>query len=115
MMVVLFADQTPKPKMLRIIKYTDSQGSPQTLRLLTLSCNKWRAMGDLCDIQPSTLDAIATKHHHDPSDCCYAVLTEWLSNQCEDYPSTWQGLIDLLTDAELAVVSNTLEEALGLK
>ena len=55
------------------------------------------------------------KYNEDPIERCYAVLMEWRKNECGDYPATWHGLVELITDVELDELATTVEEALCLK
>ena len=75
--------------------------------------HKWRDIGELLDIPHSELESIAMKYRGDPKECCRAVLVQWLDNPPPAYPTTWQGLIDLLEDSQLSQVVSELRNVLS--
>ena len=75
--------------------------------------HKWQDIGELLDIPHSKLKSISMKDRGDPSECCRAVLREWMDNPPPDYPTTWQGLIDLLEDSQLGQVVSELRNVLA--
>ena len=75
--------------------------------------NRWRDIGQLVEISPSQLEAISTQHRDNPLECCRDVLGRWSENPPDDYPATWDGLIELLDDCKLTLVANELKDALS--
>ena len=45
--------------------------------------------------------------------CCIAVLNHWLQNASEKYPTSWDGLCEILEDCELAQVAERLRVAVN--
>ena len=69
---------------------------------------RWRIIGQLIGLPFSKLESVAKEHHHKPEDCCQSVLAYWLMKPPPDYPSTWQGLIELLEDCQMLVLADDL-------
>ena len=76
---------------------------------------KWRTLGELLGLPFSKLQSLAADHRDKSEECCRAVLGQWLDNPPPDYPTTWQGLLELLEDGQLGQVvtelRNTLDKA----
>ena len=62
----------------------------------------------------TVLESILSQYRGDLEECCYAVLRQWLDNGSPDYSLTWEGLLELLEDADCAQVSDDLRNVLGL-
>ena len=76
--------------------------------------NKWRTIGQQLNLLPSQLNEIASQFSDNATECCRAVLGEWLENSPTDgYPATWEGLMELLEDCRLAQVAVILKAALA--
>ena len=73
---------------------------------------KWRTLGELLGLPFSMLESIAAEHRDKPKECCRAILGKWLDNPPPDYPTTWQGLLELLEDSQLGQVVTELREIL---
>ena len=61
----------------------------------------------------SVLENIVEKNRGNPEECCRAVLGQWLDNPPPDYPTTWQGLTELLEDSQLCKVASDLKKLLN--
>ena len=99
-------------KDLTLIKWKDSQGEQHKLRIVQSICPKWRIIGNLLEISDSVLESILSHYHGDLEECCYAVMRRWKDNQATGYPLTWDGLIELLDDADCAQVAEEVKHAL---
>ena len=86
----------------------DKEGKQQHFRLQELICNKWEIIGDLLQIPHSLLDA----WKGNAMNCIRQVLTRWLESSNDIYPVSWEGLYELLKDAELTDVIAPLKEAI---
>ena len=111
MSVVIFTDAVSM-KDLTLIKWKDSQGKLHRLRIIQSICDKWRIVGNLLEISDSVLESILSQYRGDLVECCYAVMRQWLDNKARGYPLTWEGLIELLDDAECAQVAEEVKHAL---
>ena len=100
------------PSHLQLIKWKDRQGKTQRFYLMDMIGNKWRSVGHQLGLLPSQLEGIASQFGNNATECCRAVLGEWLENPPPDYPVTWEGLVELLEDCKLAQVAVMLKSAL---
>ena len=75
--------------------------------------SRWHSIGQSLGLLPSQLDGISTEHRDNAIECCRAVLGKWLENPPPDYPVTWDGLLELLEDCQLAQVAVKLKSALS--
>ena len=69
---------------------------------------KWRTLGELLGLPFSKLQSLAADHRDKSEECCRAILGQWLDNPPPDYPTTWQGLLELLEDSQLGQVVTEL-------
>ena len=97
---------------LTLIKWSDEQGQTQRFYLIEKIAYKWRTLGEILGFDFSKLETLATDHQNNSEECCRAVLGEWLGNPPPDYPTTWQGLLELLKDGKLGEVVSQLKSAL---
>ena len=74
---------------------------------------KWKDIGQLAGLSLAQLESIATEHRDKPIECCRAVLGKWLENPPNEYPVTWDGLIELLEDCNLTSAVDELKSALS--
>ena len=100
-------------KHLTLIKWKDDGGEEQLFYLIDKIAHEWRTIGGLLDLGYSKLESLAEKYRDQPKECCRAVLGLWLENPPKDYPTTWQGLIDLLKHSKLSGVVTQLRKALS--
>jgi hypothetical protein len=104
-----------KIQQLALIKWKDDQGQTQRFYLMEKITHEWRTLGEHLGFDYSKLESIAAHHRGNPKECCRAVLGQWLDNPPPDYPTTWQGLLELLEDSQLGQVvtqlSNILDKA----
>ena len=96
-------------KTLTLIKWKNSEGTEQKLRIVRSISSKWRNIGNLLGVSHAVLETIYSRYQ-DLEEYCDAVLRNWLDNGSTDYPSTWNGLIKLLDDADCAQVAETLRQ-----
>ena len=97
---------------LTLIRWRDEQGLTQRLYLLENISYKWRTIGELLGLPFSKLESLAMEHRDKPEHCCRSVLGNWLDNPHPRYPTTWQGLIELLEDSQLSQIVHRLRVAL---
>ena len=101
-----------KIQQLALIRWKDDQGHTQRFFLRDKISHKWRDIGELTGLSFPELDNISEKYRSDPKECCRAVLGQWLDNPPPDYPTTWQGLLELLEDSQLGQVMTELRNVL---
>jgi hypothetical protein len=99
---------------LTLIKWKDDRGEVQRFYLRENIAYKWCTIGEILGLAYPKLQSMAEKHRDQPKECCREVLGLWLENPPKkDYPTTWQGLIDLLEDSQLSDVVVQLRNALS--
>ena len=101
-----------KFKHLTLIKWKDENGELQQFYLRDNIAYKWRTIGELFGLTFSKLQGLEEEYRGRTEECCRAVLGHWLDNPPPEYPTTWQGLIDLLEDSKLGQVVSELRNAL---
>ena len=106
------SNHSVNPSHLQLIKWKDGQGQTHRFYLMDEIGNKWRTIGQQLNLLPSQLNEIASQFSDNATECCRAVLGEWLENPPTDYPATWEGLMELLEDCRLAQVAVILKAAL---
>lgn len=97
---------------LKLIKWKSEGGDTERFYLMDHVSHKWRDIGELLDLSHSELESISVKCRGDPKECCRAVFGQWLDNPPSEYPTNWQGLIDLLEDSQLEKVASKLKSIL---
>ena len=96
-----------------MIEWRNKQGKKEKFRPKQLICHKWKGLGCLLEIPLPILLGWEKKYREDPMDSIDAVLSHWLENPTDYYPTTWKGLYHLLEDAELSQVAEDLKLALA--
>ena len=107
-LIFLHAAQ-PNLGNLTVIVWTNKEGKQKYFRLQELICDKWILIGDLLHIPYLLLGAWK---HEDALDCIRLVLTYWLKNGSPAYSISWEGVYELLDDAELTNFVAPLKEAI---
>ena len=98
---------------LTIIIWTNKDGKEEKFRLLQSICHKWTEIGDLLHVPHPLLEE--WKKIQNPVDRIQLVLSYWLSLNPDDAPPysvSWEGLYQLLVDAQLSVLVPRLQVAL---
>ena len=114
LLCLLFGYSEPiQPQHLTLIRWKDDQGQTQRFFLKDRISHRWRDIGELTGLLYPELDNISEKYRGDPSECCRTVLGRWLDNPPPNYPTTWQGLLELLEDSQLGQVVSELRAILG--
>ena len=81
----------------------------KTFKLKTSIVDKWRDIGGLVEVPSEQLET--WEEMMDDKACCEAVLSHWLDHPPHKYPTTWEGLYELLKDCELSQVAAELKRA----
>ena len=107
--------ERPTMNMIQLVEYTGSDGQLKQFHLLEKIQAKWKDIGTLMEIENATLSSFAERHRGDLKEQCRDVLQMWLEggSRSEKYPVTWSGLLEVLKDVQLKVISCELEEVLG--
>ena len=100
-----------------LIKWEDENGVQRELKIYSKIAHKWRQIATRLGFEPGEIESVEENHHRNDSRIT-AVLRRWFENarslsNASRYPKSWQGLINLLEDAELGEVSGELKKALS--
>ncbi len=97
-------------KNLILLKWMDAEGKKQKLRIIDEVSPKWRDASSLLGLTPAHTQRIEMNYSR-VEDRCQEVFHVWLSNEEEatSYPSTWEGLIELLEDMELSALAKEIQ------
>ena len=95
---------------LNLIKWRDELGKVQRFRLIEMIARKWRTFGSLLALELAVLDNWEAQYAGDSTRCCNRVMEYWLNGDDDnEYPPTWEGLYELLEDAEFLVAAKQLK------
>lgn len=97
---------------LYIIKWTDEKGNKRKFRLVSRVSNKWREFGRILGITENDMDGWFKQHLAFDSECWIKTMKYWLEDGSEHYPVTWDGLVEMLEDVNLAGVAKELKQVL---
>ena len=101
-----------------LIKWEDENGVKRELRIYSKVAHKWRQIATQLGFEPGEIESIRKNNPFDDRDRVTVVLGRWFDNaknlpNASRYPKSWQGLINLLEDAELGEVAEELKRALS--
>lgn len=100
-------------KSLELIKWRDSSGQVKRFSLIGEVSSEWKAFGNLLEIPPDKL-AAWEREIGDSTECWRRVMHHWLAaGGTHDYPTTWEGVYELLEDINCAGVAKKLKEAVA--
>ena len=101
-------------RFLDLIKWEDEKGIKRELRTYSKIGHKWRQIATQLGFELGQIDADYRTRYS----CITAVFRQWFAENAKNlpnasrYPKSWQGLINLLEDAELGEVAQELNNAL---
>ena len=97
---------------LTLLKWRDEQNKPQKFFLKRKVSAKWRDFGELLGLEHNELEAWSKQYQQDADVCWGCVMQHWLDNGSDNYPVSWEGLCELLEDAEFAKVAGDLRKVI---
>ena len=100
-----------------LIKWEDENGVQREFRIYSKIAHKWRQIATRLGFELGKIKSIKKNDYEDDSRIT-TVLRRWFENarslpNSGRYPKSWQGLINLLEDAELGEVAEELKKALS--
>ena len=100
-----------------LIKWEDENGVKRELRVYSKIAHKWRQIATRLGFELGEIESVEENCHRNDS-CITAMFRRWFENvrslpNAGSYPKSWQGLINLLEDAELGEVAEELRKALS--
>ena len=104
-------------RLVNLIKWEDENGVKKELRIYSKIAHKWGQIATQLSFELGEITSIMKNYPFD-DDRVTAVLGRWFDNarnlpNASRYPKSWQGLINLLEDAELGEVAEELKKALS--
>ena len=95
-------------------------GDKRELRIYSMTAASWRMIARKLGLEvrtPGCIDNIARRHFNDNNECVREVFGKWLENavglpNASQFPKSWEGLLNLLTESELGEVATMLRIAL---
>ena len=94
---------------LTALRYTDQNGQSQILKICDKICPRWEEVGDLLGLTSERLNGISMKRCGDVRMCCRDVLIDWLHGNQGGYPTTWEGVVQLLEDMDCSSATAILK------
>ena len=99
-----------------LIKWEDENGVKRELRIYSKIAHKWRQIATQLGFEPGEIESVRKNNPFDDSDRVTVVLGRWFDSarnlpNASRHPKSWQGLINLLEDAELGEVAEELKRA----
>ena len=112
-MMHLCTDELPTLNELLVLKYTD-KGKKQKVRIIREASHKWKTIASLiCDDANRT--TVLEQKYSDPEECLRQTLIEnFINKKPKNYTQDWNGLIELLDDADLEALAERVKDALSV-
>lgn len=84
----------------------------QLMTIVPMIAAKWEDVAYSLRFTIASVEMIREQYGHDPSECCFHLLKEWI---CTDRtPKNWDTLLLALKQAELTSICNEVEKKLKL-
>ena len=97
------------------MRWTDQNGEAHVIKIRDNISPKWIEAGDLLGLSSERLKGIDLQRRGDVGMCIRDVLVDWLHENKSSYPTTWEGVVQLLEDIELSAIAQQLKIALQLR
>ena len=102
------------------MKWETASGRQKTISIYQEAAHKWKKLATKLGLGEGEIDGIESEKRGKAIDCVRSVFGRWLENaqrmkHCDKYPKSWEGLMALLGDSELAELAKEVEEALKSK
>ena len=103
--------------LLDSLKWEDENGTNKQLKIYDKIAHKWNKIATRLGFEPGRISSIQKKYSDDVDRVTDGVFNVWFENamglpNADNYPKTWQGLINLLKDSELSEVATELHTAI---
>ena len=101
-----------------LIKWEDENGVKRELRIYSKIAHRWREIATRLGFELGEIESIRKNYPFNDNDRVTTILGRWFENarslsNAGRYPKSWQGLINLLEDAELSEVAEEIYKALS--
>ena len=109
--ITYYAALPLKMKHLCLIKWKDSKGEIQRYKLTNKVSTEWRRFGRQLSIEENMLEGWHKETLANAERCWEKVMQEWLEQGHAEYPTTWEGLYEMLEDVGYEGVALSLKDA----
>ncbi len=94
-----------------LLKWTDSNNKEQRIHIISELSPKWSDISDLLVFSTARIQQIR-QDNSGVQDRCKEVMRLWLDSEegAYRYPTTWEGLIELLEDIELSTLASDIRK-----
>ena len=114
MPTVYYAGATPTLHELGLLKFT-KDGKKEKLGIITKAAAKWRDIAQLLSSDPNYANVLEQQYRA-PEDCLRQLFVDcFINNKPDNYSHDWNGIVELLDDVGLGVLSKQVEEAVQLR
>jgi hypothetical protein len=100
-------------RTLTLIKWEDDSGVKKRFHLIDRVSNHFNGFGYRLQIEPNRLESWRHQYLGDPTKCFLKVMEHWFATGSDEYPTTWEGMYELLEDTKLFQVARDLREAVS--
>ena len=99
---------------LSLFKWKDEHAKQQTFCLGDRVCADWVKFGLAVSVDMNRLKSWGMQYHENTYHCWLEVMGHWLNTGgTDDYPTTWEGIHQLLVDVGYKKVADELNTALA--
>ncbi len=94
-----------------LLKWTDSDHKKHRIQIISELSPKWSDISDLLGFSTARIQQIR-QDNSGVQDRCKEVMRLWLDSEegAYHYPTTWEGLIELLEDIELSILASDIRK-----
>jgi hypothetical protein len=96
-----------------LIKWEDDSGVKKRFHLIDRVSNYFEDFGHMLQIEPSRLESWKRDYLGDSTKCFLKVMERWFETGSDEYPTTWEGMYEMLEVIELLQVAQDLREAVS--
>ena len=111
--IITIVSPSPVPSLsisnLTSLRFTDQNGQVRIVKVRENISPRWEEAGDLLGLTPERLKGIDLHRRGDNGMCCRDVFVDWLHENQGGYPTTWEGVLQLLEDMDLSSCANILK------
>jgi hypothetical protein len=100
-------------KALTLIKWEDNSGVKKRFHLIDRVSHYFEVFGRMLLIEPRRLESWRQKYSGDSTKCFLKIMERWFETGSDEYPTTWEGMYEMLEDTELPQVAQDLREAVS--
>ena len=101
---------TSKPRLYELDRI---KGNGKTVKVISRVAAKWEEVATRLHFEGHDISRIKKDEHYQSFDACRSMFVEWLEGKGRT-PTTWETIIKVLEEVELANVASDLRDTLGV-